>query len=433
MKLDKRMMSLALVAMMSAPAAFAQEASPVNSGDTAWMLVSTALVLMMTIPGLAMFYGGLVRKKNVVNTLMQCFAATCLATITWYAVSYSLAFSGSGAFIGDLSKVFLKGVDMNSVHPAAGTIPELLFSAFQMTFAIITPALVFGSFVERIKFSAVLLFTVLWQILVYAPVAHMVWGGGYLGSMGALDFAGGTVVHITAGVAGLVAALMLGRRVGFEKKSELFKPHNIGMTLVGASFLWVGWFGFNAGSALAANGKAAIALMNTQVAAAAAATAWMLVEWLTNKKPTAAGITAGAVAGLVAVTPAAGFITPQSALLLGLLAGVFCLVGSTMLKEWLGYDDALDVVGIHGVGGIVGAALTGVFAAAAVGGTAGLIEGNAHQVVVQLIAVGVTIAYTAVVTALILFVLKLTIGLRAEKSKEQQGLDVSEHGEVILG
>jgi len=410
------------------------EPAALNSGDTAWMLTSTMLVLMMTIPGLALFYGGLVRKKNVVNTLMQCFVITALVSVLWFAVGYSLVFTtaegAANGFIGNFSKAFLQGFDMNSAHSLAPSMPEWVFVMYQMTFAIITPALIIGSFVERIKFSGMLLFMALWSLCVYAPVAHMVWGGGILTQMGALDYAGGTVVHITAGVAGLVACLVLGKRHGFdEKRKQLFSPNNITFTMIGASLLWVGWFGFNAGSALTAGSKAGIAMLNTHLAASMAALAWMFAEWLSRGKPTLAGITAGAVAGLVAVTPAAGFIDPMGAMVIGLASGALCLVACVWLKEAFGYDDSLDVVGIHGMGGFVGSILAGVFALTAVGGVAGGIEGNWHQVWVQVQAVALVAVYTAVLTWIILKVVGMLTGLRVASKEEDTGLDLSVHGE----
>lgn len=410
------------------------EPAALNSGDTAWMLTSTMLVLMMTIPGLALFYGGLVRKKNLVNTLMQCFVITALVSVLWFAVGYSLVFTtaegAANGLIGNFSKAFLQGVDMNSAHSLAPSMPEWVFVMYQMTFAIITPALIIGSFVERIKFSGMLLFMALWSLCVYAPVAHMVWGGGILTQMGALDYAGGTVVHITAGVAGLVACLVLGKRHGFdEKRKQLFSPNNITFTMIGASLLWVGWFGFNAGSALTAGSKAGIAMLNTHLAASMAALAWMFAEWLSRGKPTLAGITAGAVAGLVAVTPAAGFINPMGAMVIGLASGALCLVACVWLKEAFGYDDSLDVVGIHGMGGFVGSILAGVFALTAVGGVAGGIEGNWHQVWVQVQAVALVAVYTAVLTWIILKVVGMLTGLRVASKEEDTGLDLSVHGE----
>jgi ammonium transporter, Amt family len=425
----------------AAPAAAAPEAAPaveeptaaptptIDSGDTAWMLTSTALVLLMTIPGLALFYGGMVRKMNVLSTVMHSFSITCLVTVLWMVAGYSLAFGTGNAYIGDLSKAFLSGVGVGSI---SYTIPETVFMTFQMTFAIITPALIAGAFVDRMKFSAMLWFVGIWSLVVYAPVAHWVWGGGFLGSDGVLDFAGGTVVHINAGVAGLVLAIMLGKRTGYGK--EPFPPHNLTLSLVGASLLWVGWFGFNAGSAVAANGLAGMAMAVTQIATAAAGLSWMFVEWAAKGKPSVLGIISGAVAGLVAITPAAGFVDPMGALIIGLIAGVVCWWAATSLKRMLGYDDSLDAFGVHGVGGFIGAVLTGVFAVSAVGGEgkSGLIDGNAGQVLTQLYGAGIVIVYCAVATFVIAKVIDLIIGLRVDKDVEREGLDVNLHGEAVL-
>ena len=406
-------------------AVFAAEApKPVlNPGDAAWMLTSTALVLLMTIPGLALFYGGLVGKKNIVSTISQSFMITCVVTLIWFVCGYSLTFGEGGLVIGDLSKLFLKGVDVAALNT---TIPETVFICYQLTFAIITAALICGSIVERINFSALFIFIVLWVILVYAPIGHMVWGGGYLSKLGVLDYAGGTVVHINSGVAGLVAALVIGKR-----KSKA-RPHNIALTMIGASMLWVGWFGFNAGSAVAANGSAGMAMLVTQIAAATAGIAWMLIEWFSGeKKPSLLGMCSGAVAGLVAITPASGFVGPSAAFFIGLAAGVICYLTCTKLKSAFGYDDSLDVFGIHALGGALGAILTGVFTSKAIGGTAGLLEGNAAQVKLQLIGVGVTLFYTAIVTYIILKVVDLITPLRASDANERDGLDLSQHGEQI--
>ncbi|BEV73330.1 MULTISPECIES: ammonium transporter [unclassified Paludibacterium] len=421
---------LALPALADAPAGPAlQDFKVINSGDTAWMMTSTALVLFMTIPGLALFYGGMVRKKNVLATLMQSFAITALVTIIWTVIGYSLAFTVGSPYIGDLSRAFLQGMDYLSdvkkisVHPSAGTIPEAVFMMFQMTFAIITPALITGAFAERMKFSAMLIFMTLWSILVYAPVAHWVWApGGWMAGKGVLDFAGGTVVHINAGIAGLVCALVMGKRVGFGK--EAMPPHNLVLTLIGASMLWVGWFGFNAGSAVVADGRAAMAMVTTQIATAAAALAWMFAEWLTKKKPSVLGIASGAVAGLVAITPASGFVDVQGALIIGIAAGVVCFWGATGLKHMLGYDDSLDAFGVHGVGGILGALLTGVFAVKHIGGADG-------SLATQALGVGVTAVYCAIVTFILLKVIDLVVGLRVAEEEEREGLDVVLHGERI--
>jgi Amt family ammonium transporter len=415
----------ALLAATSA--ALAQEEPALDSGDTAWMLTSTALVLMMTIPGLAMFYGGMVRKKNVLAMAMQVFATCCVATLVWVAVGYSLAFAGEGRYLGDLSRLFLRGM---SVDGLSGTIPESVFMTFQMTFAIITPALISGAFADRMKFSAMLWFMGLWGVVVYAPIAHWVWGaGGWIGGLGALDFAGGTVVHINCGIAGLVAACVLGKRLGYG--AENMAPHNLTLSVIGASLLWVGWFGFNAGSALAADGRAGMAMAVTQIATAAAALAWMFVEWLRLGKPSVLGILSGAVAGLVAITPASGFIDPQGALLIGILAGIACYWAATSLKHALGYDDALDAFGIHGMGGIVGALLTGVFAVETVGGTPGALEGNLGQIMTQIFAVLATVVWCGAVSFALLKAIDATIGLRVSAEVERDSLDLQLHGETV--
>ncbi|MCU0834917.1 MAG: ammonium transporter [Chromatiaceae bacterium] len=416
--------------------ALAEEEAVLNSGDTAWMLTATALVLFMTIPGLSLFYAGLVRAKNVLSVLMQCFAITALMTLLWVLYGYSLAFSTAGmeagvvnlaSFVGGLDKVFMAGLTRESLTAA---IPESVFATFQMTFAIITPALIVGAFAERMKFSAMLWFMALWFTLVYAPIAHMVWSGdgGLMWDWGVLDFAGGTVVHINAGVAALVAALVLGRRKGYP--TTPMPPNNLGYTVVGASMLWVGWFGFNAGSAVAANESAGMAMLVTQIATATAALAWMFSEWLSHGKPSVLGIATGAVAGLVAITPASGTAGPMGAVAIGLAAGVICFVSATKIKRWLGYDDSLDVFGVHAVGGIVGALLTGVFAAASLGG-AGLAEGMTipGQVWIQAKGVLFTIVYTAVLSYVILKVIDLVMGLRVTEEQETQGLDLSLHDE----
>lgn len=420
----------ALPALADGPAGPAlMDAKVINAGDTAWMLVSTALVLFMTIPGLALFYGGMVRKKNVLATLMQSFAITALITVMWAVVGYSLAFTVGTPYLGDFSRVLLDGMDYIkdanklTVHPAAGTIPESVFMMFQMTFAIITPALITGAFAERMKFSAMLVFMALWSLLVYVPVAHWVWApGGWMANKGVLDFAGGTVVHINAGIAGLVCALVMGKRVGYGK--DVMAPHNLVLTLIGASMLWVGWFGFNAGSAVAADGRAGMAMVTTQVATAVAALAWMFAEWLTKKKPSVLGIASGAVAGLVAITPAAGFVDVKGALIIGLAAGVVCFWGATALKHMIGYDDSLDAFGVHGVGGILGALLTGVFAVKSIGGADG-------SLATQALGVGVTAVYCAIVTFILLKIIDLVIGLRVAEEEEREGLDLVLHGERV--
>src|SRR5215831_10237585 len=407
----------------AAPAAAAAAASGINSGDTAWMLTSTALVLMMTIPGLALFYGGMVRKMNVLATVMQSFAVTCLVTVLWMVVSYSLAFTGGSSFVGGLSRFLLLGMTIDSVNDLAKTIPESVYMCFQMTFAIITPALICGSFADRMKFSALLWFIGLWAVLVYAPVAHWVWGpDGFLNDAGVLDFAGGTVVHVNSGVAGLMAALVIGKRRGFGR--EPMAPHNLVLSVIGAALLWVGWFGFNAGSATAANGNAGMAMAVTQIATATAALAWMFAEWAVKGKPSVLGIISGAVAGLVAITPAAGFVDPRAALIIGIAAGAICYWGTTSLKHALRYDDSLDAFGVHGVGGAVGAFLTGVLAVAWVGGEgkSGLIDGNPHQVIVQLYAIAVVVVYDAIVSLILLKLVDLVIGLRPSAEIEREGL-----------
>ena len=413
-----------------APAA---EAPKLDSGATAWMLTSTALVLLMTIPGLALFYGGMVRKKNVLGTMMQSFAITAMITVLWMVAGYSIAFDTTGmakgvtnfySFFGSLSKAFLAGMGKDSL---TGVIPESVFMTFQMTFAIITPALITGAFADRMKFSAMMWFTGLWSLLVYAPIAHMVWSGdgGFMWDMGVLDFAGGTVVHINAGVAGLVAALVLGPRLGYGK--EPMAPHNLTLTVIGAAMLWVGWFGFNAGSAVAADGRAGMAMAVTQIATGAAALGWMFAEWMSKGKPSVLGIASGAVAGLVAITPASGFVGPTGGLVIGLVAGAVCFWSATSLKRMLKYDDSLDAFGVHGIGGIVGAILTGYFAVESIGGTAG----SMAQVVTQIEGVLITIAYTAIGTYIILKVLDLVMGLRVTEEQEREGLDIALHGERV--
>ena len=399
-------------------------ADELNTGDTAWMLTATALVLFMTIPGLSLFYAGMVRSKNVLSVFMQCFAITGLVTILWVVVGYSIAFGGEGPFWGGFSKIFLAGVGVDTL---SGTIPETVFMTFQMTFAIITPALMVGAFAERMKFSAMLWFMAIWLIVVYAPVCHWVWGdGGWLGALGVIDFAGGTVVHINAGVAGLIVALLLGNRSGY--KITPMPPNNLGYTIVGAAMLWVGWFGFNAGSELAADGTAGMAMAVTQIATAAAALSWMFSEWVLHKKPSVLGIASGAVAGLVAITPASGSVGPMGAIAIGIAAGIVCFLASTRLKNALGYDDSLDVFGVHAVGGIVGALLTGVFSAAIFGGS-GIDTSIASQIGIQAIGVIVTIVYTGVLTLVILKVLDGLIGLRVSEDEESEGLDLALHQE----
>jgi Amt family ammonium transporter len=402
-------------------------ADELNAGDTAWMLTATALVLFMSIPGLSLFYAGMVRSKNVLSVLMQCFAITALMTVLWVIYGYNLAFGDGGsmnAFWGGFGKLFLAGMGVDSM---TGTIPETVFMTFQMTFAIITPALIVGAFAERMKFSALLLFMGVWLTIVYAPVCHWVWGGGWLGDYGILDFAGGTVVHINAGVAGLVAALVLGKRKGFG--TAAMPPHNLTLSVIGASMLWVGWFGFNAGSELAADGVAGMAMAVTQIATAAAALAWMFAEWKVHGKPSVLGIISGAVAGLVAITPASGSVGPMGALAIGAAAGVGCYWAATSLKRAMGYDDSLDVFGVHAVGGIIGAMLTGVFSAVSLGGSGLAHDTISEQVIAQGMGVGVTIIYTAVVSFIILKAIDALVGLRVDEDSETEGLDVSQHDE----
>jgi Amt family ammonium transporter len=419
---------------VAAPAVPAAPATPtLNSGDTAWMLTSTALVLLMTIPGLALFYAGMVRSKNVLSVMMQCFAVTALVTVLWALYGYSLAFSTGGmakgvtnlySFVGNFDKAFLKGISIDSLTAA---VPETVFFTFQMTFAIITPALIVGAFAERMKFSAMLWFMGLWLTFVYAPIAHMVWSGdgGFMWDLGVLDFAGGTVVHINAGIAGLVAALVLGPRKGYPKVAMM--PHNLGYTLMGASMLWVGWFGFNAGSAVAANGSAGMAMAVTQIATAAAALGWMFSEWLSHGKPSVLGIASGAVAGLVAITPASGFVGPMGALIIGAIAGFGCFIASTKIKRALGYDDSLDAFGVHAIGGTIGALLTGVFAIKLGGLKPELTVGS--QVWIQFIGVAVTVVYCAVGSYVILKLVDSVIGLRVTDEQETEGLDIALHDE----
>jgi Amt family ammonium transporter len=418
----------------------------INSGDTAWMLASTALVLMMTIPGLALFYGGMVRKKNVLATLMQSFAICCLVTILWWVCGYSLAFTPGSPWLGGFSRLFMKGMiyikdiaavaatkDAAAVDAVIGkvsvshlgvTIPETVYAMFQLTFAIITPALICGAFADRMKFSAMLWFMGLWSVLVYAPIAHWVWEpSGWLATKGVLDFAGGTVVHINAGIAALACALVLGKRVGYGK--ETMAPHNLVLTVIGASLLWVGWFGFNAGSAVAADGRAGMAMAATQIATAAAALAWMFTEWLVKGKPSVLGIASGAVAGLVAITPASGFVMPTASVIIGIAAGVICFVASTSVKKALGYDDSLDAFGVHCIGGIVGALLTGALATKE-------LSGLDNSVITQLWGVGATLIYGFVASYIILKIIDLTIGLRVAEEEEREGLDVSLHGESVV-
>lgn len=415
-----------LAALTSLVTAANAQTAVADSGDTAWVLAATCLVVMMTIPGLALFYGGLVRKKNVLSTLMQSFASCCLVTILWIVAGYSFAFSGQGSLLGDTQKLFLSTLTKEGL---TGTIPETLFMVFQMSFAIITPAVICGAFADRMKFSALLWFFAAWLMLVYVPVAHWVWGGGFLAKMGFLDFAGGTVVEINSGVAGLVAALMLGKRKGYP--TEIMVPHNLILSVTGAGLLWVGWLGFNGGSALAANATAAFALLNTQIAGAAAALTWMALEWYLHKRPSVLGIISGAVAGLVAITPACAYVSPVGAMAIGALAGVCCYYAVTSLKRKFGYDDSLDVFGVHGIGGFVGVIGIGVFGSQSWGGAAGLVEGSASQLLVQIEGSIIVAAWCAVASFGILWVIQKTVGLRVSLEDEVNGLDLSLHGEVV--
>jgi Amt family ammonium transporter len=420
-------------AAASAPAPtepFLMSVDKINAGDTAWMLTSTALVLMMSIPGLALFYGGMVRKKNVLATLMQTFAIVCVVTLLWWLIGYSWAFTPGSRFIGGFSRALFNGmtvmhdpVNKVSVSHLAPTIPETVYAMFQLTFAAITPALIAGAFADRMKFSAMLVFMVVWSLAVYAPIAHMVWEPtGWLNAAGVLDYAGGTVVHINAGIAGLASCLVLGKRLGYGR--EAMPPHNLTLTLIGASLLWVGWFGFNAGSAGAADGRAGMAMAVTQIATAAAALGWMFAEWISKGKPSVLGIASGAVAGLVAITPASGFVGPTPAVVIGVVAGVLCFIAATSLKHVLGYDDSLDAFGVHGIGGIIGALLTGVFVSKEISGVDG-------SVLIQLEGVAVTLIYGFVVSFVILKLIDVTIGLRVSEEQEREGLDISLHGESI--
>ena len=423
---------------LTAGGAFAATKDPLNSGDTAWMITSSALVLLMTIPGLALFYGGMVRKKNVLATLAQSFGATALITVLWMVIGYSIAFTANpdpnlNNWIGGFGYLFLKPMTLTSVSSLAGTIPESVYMFFQMTFAIITPALIAGALADRMKFSAFLWFMGLWLLLVYCPIAHWVWGGGWLGTAGAMDYAGGSVVHLNAGTAALITCLVLGKRKGLG--TENMSPHNLVLSVIGASLLWVGWFGFNAGSAVTAGYNAGMAAAATQIATAAAALAWMFAEWLIAKKPSVLGMISGAVAGLVAITPASGFVDPVGALIIGLAAGVVCYISAVWVKKAIGYDDSLDAWGVHGVGGALGAIMTGMFANSAINsaGKGWLIDGNIGQMGIQFADVGITFGYCAVVTFIILKVIDLVIGLRVSPEIEVEGLDINLHGETVHG
>jgi len=438
MQMKTRLLALAAaLTFLPAVGAYAQEPA-LNSGDTAWMLVSMVLVLFMTIPGLALFYGGLVRTKNVLSVLMQCFTITAMITILWVLYGYTLSFSQTGmaagvfnlhSLIGGFEKVFSLGVTPESIHPLAPTIPESVFYCFQLTFAIITPALIIGAFAERMRFSAMMLFMAFWFTLVYIPVCHMVWSGdgSLMGSMmGVLDFAGGTVVHLNAGIAALVCALVLGKRRGYG--TEMMPPHNMGMTVTGAAMLWVGWFGFNAGSAVSAGGAAGMAMLVTHVATAAATMTWLFVEWIKSGKPSALGAATGAVAGLVAITPASGFVGPLGAIAIGVASGLVCFWSATSLKHMCGYDDSLDAFGVHGVGGTLGALLTGIFASSALGGTKVGLD-IPHQLLMQFLGCVITLVYSGIATFIILKVIDAVVGLRVTTEEEITGLDLTQHGE----
>jgi ammonium transporter, Amt family len=428
-------LAIAAIASLAATPAFAQGAK-IDAGDTAWMISATALVLMMTIPGLALFYAGMVRKKNVLATMAQSLVCVMVCSILWVVIGYSLAFTGEGPLIGTMERVMLMGMTMDSTHSLAKTIPEALFAVYQMTFAVITVALVAGSVADRMRFSAFFWFTILWLLVVYVPIAHWVWGGGFLATAGALDFAGGTVVHLNAGVAGLVAAYVLGARRGYN--SENFAPYDLSLAVIGTGLLWVGWFGFNGGSALGAGSRAVYAIVATHLAACAGALAWMLLEWWTRGKPSVLGMISGAIAGLGTITPASGYVLPWHGIVIGLIAGSFCFWACTKLKQMLGYDDSLDVFGVHGVGGFTGTLLTGVFAVGAIsaspetpGGSPGLIEGNAQQVVIQLYAIAATIVWSGVATWIILKVINVFAPLRVSQQQEVEGLDITQHGEAL--
>ncbi len=430
-----RLFATSFTLFVLATPAFAQPAK-IDGADTAWMIVATGIVLMMTIPGLALFYAGMVRKKNVLGTMAQSLAATALVSVLWIAIGYTLAFTGEGPLIGTLDRLFLRGLGMDSVSPLAKTIPESLFMIYQMTFAIITVALVAGSVADRMRFSAFLWFSAAWLIVVYVPIAHWVWGNGFLGTAGVLDFAGGTVVHINAGIAGLVAALILGPRRGYG--SENLGPYDLSMAVVGTGLLWVGWFGFNGGSALGANSRAVMAIVATHMAASAGALTWMALEWWTRKKPSVLGMLSGAVAGLGTITPASGFVLPWHGVIIGVAAGTICFYACTAIKTRYKYDDSLDVFGVHGVGGITGTLLCGVFAVAAVsatpelpGGLPGLLEGNGRQVLIQLYGIAATGLWSGIGTAILLKLVGFFVPLRASNEDERVGLDIAFHGEAL--
>ncbi len=412
----------------SASPAFAETAK-IDAADTGWMIVASALVLMMTIPGLALFYAGMVRKKNVLATMAQSLAAVAIISVLWIVFGYSLAFTGEGAWLGSLERVFLNGMSMDSVSPLAKTIPEALFVLYQMTFAVITVALVAGSVADRMRFSSYVLFSIGWFVVVYVPLAHWVWGNGFLGAAGVLDFAGGLVVHLSAGTAGLVAALVMGNR--HNHGSENMAPYDLSLAVIGTGLLWVGWFGFNGGSALQANSRAVMAILTTHLAACAGALTWTAIEWITRRKPSVLGMISGAVAGLGTITPASGFVAPWHGLVIGIIAGAVCFWACTSLKQRFKYDDTLDVFGIHGIGGLLGTALTGVFATAAIGGTPGLLEGNPQQLLLQLYGIAVVFAWTGGATFILLKAVDVLAGLRVSREHEIEGLDLTQHGEAL--
>jgi ammonium transporter, Amt family len=429
-----RALTITLGAVAASPA-FAQQGK-IDGADTAWMVVATAIVLMMTIPGLALFYAGMVRKKNVLATMAQSLAATALVSILWIAFGYSLAFTGDGAWLGSTDRLFLRGLEMNSISALAKSIPEALFMLYQMTFAIITVALVVGAVADRMRFSAFMIFSALWLAFVYVPIAHWVWGGGFLGSAGLLDFAGGTVVHINAGVAGLVAAFVLGPRRGYG--SENLAPFDLSMAVIGTGLLWVGWFGFNGGSALGANSRAVMAIASTHLAACAGALTWMAIEWWSRGKPSVLGMVSGAVAGLGTITPASGFVLPWHGVVIGMAAGAICFYACTTVKRIYKYDDSLDVFGVHGVGGMTGTILCGVFATAALSvspdiplGNPGLLEGNPAQVLTQIYGIAVTMLWSGAITVILLKIVGALTPLRASQEEEREGLDISLHGEAL--
>jgi Amt family ammonium transporter len=419
--------------LLAGAPAFAQSAAEaagkIDPADTAWMIAATALVLMMSIPGLALFYAGMVRKKNVLATMAQTLAVTALCSVLWSAVGYTLAFTGDDPVLGTLQRLFLDGMGMESISPFAKTIPEALFMMYQMTFAVITVALVSGSVADRMRFSAFMWFAALWLIIVYVPIAHWVWGGGFLATAGVLDFAGGTVVHLNAGFAGLVAAYVIGARHGYG--SENFAPYDLSLAVIGTGMLWVGWFGFNGGSALAADSRAVFAIVSTHLAASTGALTWMALEWWTRGKPSVLGMISGAVAGLGTITPASGFVLPWHGVIIGLIAGLVCFWSCTWLKRVCGYDDSLDVFGVHGIGGATGTLLVGVFATSAVGGASGLLEGNGSQILIQLYGVAVTMAWSGIATFLLLKAISAFVPLRVDRQSEIEGLDVTQHGEAL--